>query len=270
MLVLMAKQISFLLFASSALAANSGGPFADPPQSHVKKIDLTKRQASGDQMTLGSTCIDITGNPDDIICELMADSVSCAPLTDAQPEMSAFSITKQALHLDAALGAEIVGQGQQDVPSETPNCVTRADGGAACTGFDPALTESRVTKTSFPILRPTGQIGAITPPANSLVLTGSGPSTTSSERSRSESMVMDTSGPTSASSAKKSMKSTDYTVVTGSLEASGIKSLPVDATPTDSNQPASTTSRNAGSSSGYNNPFFGLLVALGLAFGILL
>ncbi|KAF3909982.1 hypothetical protein ABW20_dc0109273 [Dactylellina cionopaga] len=179
------KFFSLLLLVSSVVASAPANSLAHPRQSHVKKFDLTKRQDANGGLAIGSSCADITGNSDDVICELSAESISCAPLMDALLETNAYlmlaalsAVPRKEFTLTSTLVGivnAIISEGEcgprptscRDFggatttnglvvlcPSQTPTCVTRDDGGAACTGADPSLTATQPTETAF--TRPNG------------------------------------------------------------------------------------------------------------------
>ncbi|RVD89075.1 uncharacterized protein DFL_000097 [Arthrobotrys flagrans] len=142
--------LSIFLLAVTALAADLPAP-AHPPQRHgAKKYTLAKRQGSGNSIGIGSSCYAITGNPDDVICEIAGENVSCAPVC----------CERNGVFVDGCpAGDKCVFESGTlkccPIPSATPTCATREEGGIVCTGEGLAVgTTTSPTPSAF-ILRPT-------------------------------------------------------------------------------------------------------------------
>ncbi|KAK6498412.1 hypothetical protein TWF481_011003 [Arthrobotrys musiformis] len=195
--------LPLFLLLTTALAADLPA-LAHPPQRHGgKKYTVAKRQSGGSRIGIGSSCSAITGNPDDVICEIDGDNVSCAPVccekggvfVDGCPAGDQCVFEGETLKCCpvgkscgprptacANFGAPSVQKGQAICPSATPTCTTRADGGIACTGEGPAATST-----------PSAVIARPNVPIPTDIVTTAEPATTSegTESTGMESTVME-------------------------------------------------------------------------------
>ncbi|KAF3185335.1 hypothetical protein TWF788_004655 [Orbilia oligospora] len=192
------KLLPIFVLAITALAAvDILAGLSNPPQRRsLKKFTLAKRQ-NGGNVEIGASCSAITGNPDDVICEISGEDVSCAPVccqrdgmfVDGCPagDQCVFEgenlkcCPVYALHpfkdlentnpvpfsgktcgarptACANFGLASAQTGLVICPSATPTCTTRTDGGIACTG------EGQPEPTMPPATTPTSGGGRIIRP----------------------------------------------------------------------------------------------------------
>ncbi|KAK6525291.1 hypothetical protein TWF694_005436 [Orbilia ellipsospora] len=322
------KPFCLLLLASSVLAAQPAAPFAHIRQVHHQRVSLLKREApdDGPSSTLrdkiyrGNSCAHITGNPDDIVCDVKGDIVSCAPTCCLEPDTLNFvdgcpaddrcafddsglrCCARKATCGDrpticinyADSKTATAPSGAIICPSETPSCVTRSDGGAACTGsnkitlFDPIRSvfptkpiwarpqnpyaiwlsmvgESKADRlwTSEASVRVDVDVTLVTPTTKS-TKTGSVkvPSTTM-DMGKDMSRTATTGEVTSRTPARVRSSISGTSSITYRVTVTATETAPT--------RIASPSGNSAGSGGIVReNPIFGLLVAVALAFGILL
>ncbi|KAJ6258313.1 hypothetical protein Dda_6353 [Drechslerella dactyloides] len=286
---------AILLFSSAALAK-----IADPRQNHVKKIDLSKRQDSAGGLVVGASCAEITGNPDDKICAISTESVSCAPVcciqrgefVDGCPAGDRCDFASDGLKCCPANDEECgprptacvdfgkptaINLSQVMCPSATPSCTTRNDGGAACTGSEDDISKYP-TSTSFEntskakILKP-----LVTPIITSSIVCTSAKATPRTSSTSSPSRItsrdmLDTATmtqmPSMSTSASVTILSTSSSVPRSTR--AGTMTLSI-ADPTTESAPPAVSSAQAGNGVEIKrNPAFGLLVAVGVGMGVFL
>ncbi|KAK6514573.1 hypothetical protein TWF281_004771 [Arthrobotrys megalospora] len=269
------KLLPVVLLVTTALASIGPSALAHPPQSHsVRKFTLAKRQ-NGSGIGVGSSCSIITGNPDDIICEISGENVSCAPVcctrngefVDGCPAgdqcvfeagtLKCCPVGKNCGPRPTAclnFGVASTRNGQAVCPSATPTCTTREDGGIACTGTGVAGSSTdEATPTGRRIARP----NAPNPTAVGTTAEANMSTVTSSAGNMEE-------------TGTRSMEEETTALASFSLSPSGTRTLPDTATPTDENRPAGTSSGSSANSVMDGNLIFGLVVAGIVAFGLLL
>ncbi|KAF3223729.1 hypothetical protein TWF192_011254 [Orbilia oligospora] len=174
------KLLPIFVLAITALAAvDIPAGLSNPPQRRsLKKFTLAKRQ-NGGNVEIGASCSAITGNPDDVICEISGEDVSCAPVccqrdgmfVDGCPAGDQCVFEGENLKCCpvgktcgarptacANFGLASAQTGLVICPSATPTCTTRTDGGIACTG------EGQPEPTMPPATTPTSGGGRIIRP----------------------------------------------------------------------------------------------------------
>ncbi|KAF3934487.1 hypothetical protein ABW19_dt0203949 [Dactylella cylindrospora] len=278
MLPLTIKSLSILLLATAALAA-------DPPRRTVKKIELGKRDDDiMESLKVGASCAEITGNMDDKICEVTPASVSCAPVccmkdkmfVDGCPSGDKCVFEDEALKCcppDEECGprptacadfGDSTTRGQVMCPSGTPSCITRSDGGAACTGSENSKSTSDAMTTgrrgSAPEASPTMMESSMMESSMSMP---SATETMDMTDMESMSTMMEPTGSMNGSMTES--MSMSESIATGSISVSGTRTLSINPTATGQ---GNTNAGNTGFVR--HNPVFGLLVAVAVAFGIFL
>ncbi|KAK6329980.1 hypothetical protein TWF718_003407 [Orbilia javanica] len=273
--MLSSKLLPIFLLAITALAADLPA-LAHPPQKRgLKTFTLAKRQGSGNSVGIGSSCASITGNPEDIICEISGENVSCAPVccqrngafVDGCPagdqcvfegdKLKCCPIGKTCGPRPtecANYGVASTRNGLAICPSATPTCTTRDGGAIACTGEGPAVVATATPTASGRLARPNVPEITGTEEASSPAVTSSAASSDEEEGST----MMETEPATSMPSASRGDT------------PSGTMNLPESATPTDEGRAAGGSDVGSSASSVVCDNVFGIIVATVIALGLFL
>ncbi|KAK6338621.1 hypothetical protein TWF696_009432 [Orbilia brochopaga] len=281
-----------LLLSSTSLAK-----IADPRQNHVKKIDLSKRQLM-DGLAVGSSCAEITGNKEDKICAITMDMVSCAPVccmekgkfVDGCPAGDKCDFSSDGLKCCPANQKSCgprptacvdfgrptaINLDQVMCPSATPSCVTRNDGGAACTGADADIS-SPPTATSFPSMTD-GDKRIMTPKITSsttctTIKATSGAGSTSTRRLVTSRDMLDTATmtrrPSTPTSESEIMEESSGASSGSASTRAGTMTISFASPTSISAVPAASSAQAGNGVEIKGSPAFGLLVALGVGMGV--
>ncbi|KAK6497183.1 hypothetical protein TWF506_004658 [Arthrobotrys conoides] len=277
------KILPIFTLAITALAAVDL-PLANPPQRRsLKKFTLAKRQAGGDSVGIGASCSAITGNAEDVICEISGENVSCAPVccerdgvfVDGCPAGDQCVFENESLKCCpigkkcgtrptacANFGALTTQSGQAICPSATPTCTTRTDGAIACAGsgdvvptVPPASTQTNGSGGRF-FIRPNGP----------------NPTEAVATPEPSSSMVSEDEGGMQTTSGGDGDGDDDDNVVeeTRMGMPSGTLVLPESAMPTDEGAAVNAVSVPGGAGDVVCDHVFGVVVAVVVGLGLFL